>query len=355
MHSRQIRAIIVGAAGYTGSELVRLLAEHPAVEISAFVSATTPGEDVAARIPHWRGRRAMAFSPLAELPQLAADVVFFATPHGVAMQQAGALLAAGKVVIDLGADFRLKDTAVFKQWYGEHTASELLPQAVYGLPEMQREAIKTANLIACPGCYATAVQLALLPFVAGGHIQGDVIADAKSGTSGAGRQGNRADLLLAEMAGNYKAYGLDGHRHHPEIMQTLAAAADGASKVPPLTFIPHLLPLARGLFASIYFQMADDSAAATTATEVLANHWQGEPFVEVLHPPLTAELSQVVGNNRLIISAHAPQGMGEGGRKRILVCAALDNLLKGAAGQAVQNMNIRFGLDETSGLTGARA
>lgn len=341
MPERTLRVIVVGAAGYTGSELVRLLASHPAVDISAFVSSTSAGEDVAARIPFWRGRRQMTFSPLDALADLPGEAVFFATPHGVAMQQAEALLAGGKVVFDLGADFRLKDAATFRHWYGEHSAPALLAQAVYGLPEVARDSLQSANLIACPGCYATAVTLALLPFVAGGQIVGEVIADAKSGTSGAGRQSNRSDLLLAEMAGNYKAYALGGHRHHPEILQTLAAASGGAA--PALTFIPHLLPLARGLFASIYLHTKDPDAAAAT----LAAHWQDEPFVEVLPPPLTAELAQVVGTNRLILSAH-PLARG-----RMLVCAALDNLLKGAAGQAVQAMNIRFGLGETTGLAGA--
>ena len=343
MSERPLRVIVAGAAGYTGGELVRLLADHPAVEISAFLSSTSAGEDVAARLPVWRGRRQMTFSPMEALAQLPADAVFFATPSGVAMQAAAGLLAAGKVVIDLGADFRLKDPAVFRQWYGEHTAAELLPQAVYGLPEAERAALKSANLIACPGCYATAIALGVLPFVAGGHLSGEVIADAKSGTSGAGRQSNRSDLLMAEMAGNYKAYGLGGHRHHPEIVQTLAAAGGGSA--PALTFIPHLLPIARGLFANLYMQVKDAAAAA----DILAAHWQGEPFVEVLREPLTAELAQVVGTNRLILSAHPLAG------GRVLVCAALDNLLKGAAGQAVQAMNIRFNLGETSGLAGALA
>ena len=340
MSKRQLRVIVAGAAGYTGSELVRLLANHPAAAISAFVSSTAAGSNVADKIQFWRGRRQMAFEPLDNIGDLPGDVVFFATPHAVAMRHAPALLDAGKVVIDLGADFRLQDATVFRQWYGEHSAPELLPQAVYGLPETAREKIKTANLIACPGCYATAIALALLPFVDGGYRLGDVIADAKSGTSGAGRQNGRTDLLLAEMANNYKAYGLSGHRHHPEIMQTLATAGKAT---PPLTFIPHLLPLARGLFANLYFQMQTPADAGS----ILTKYWRDNPFIEVLPPALTAELAHAIGGNRLILSAHPLAD------ERVLICATLDNLIKGAAGQAVQNMNIRFGLEETSGLAGA--
>ncbi|MCH9757818.1 MAG: N-acetyl-gamma-glutamyl-phosphate reductase [Proteobacteria bacterium] len=339
MSERHLHAVVVGATGYTGSELVRLLADHPHVTISAFVSSTSVGENVADKIPYWRGQPQMFFHALDDLPQLAGDVVFFATPHAVAMQQAGALLAAGKVVIDLGSDFRLQDVDVFRQWYGEHTATDLLPQVVYGLTEYNRQQIKSAQLIACPGCYATAIELALLPFIAGGHIQGDIIADAKSGTSGAGKQSNRPDLLFAEMANNYKAYALAGHRHHPEIIQTLASSG---KTVPTLTFVPHLLPLARGLFANIYF----NSAQPENATALLAEYWANHPFIEVVPPPLTAELGQVVGTNRIILSAHPI------GEQRVLICSALDNLLKGAAGQAVQNMNIRFDLPETAGLVG---
>lgn len=337
----KLRAIVAGASGYTGSELVRLLAGHPAADITAFVSASAAGEAVADRLPVWRARPPQTFQPLESIAALDGDVVFFATPHGVAMRHAEALLAAGKVVIDLGADFRLRDRAVFEKWYGEHTAPDLLAQAVYGLSEAAREQIKTAALIACPGCYATAIELALLPFIAGGHIGGDIIADAKSGTSGAGRQSGRSDLLLAEMASNYKAYGWGGHRHLAEILQTLADG--GGGEVPALTFVPHLLPLPRGLFVNLYFKMAQPQRAAG----ILAERWRGNPFVETLADPLTAELAQVIGSNRAILSAHPlPSG-------QVMLCAALDNLLKGAAGQAVQNMNIRFGLDEACGLGGA--
>ena len=342
MSGRRIQIIIAGATGYTGSELVRLLLNHPAAEISAFVSSGAAGESVADKIPYWRGQRPMVFEPLTNLGALTGDVVFFATPHGVAMREAAALLTAGKVIIDIGADFRLRDTADFARWYGEHTAAELLPQAVYGLTEYARDAIKNANLIACPGCYATAIELALLPFIAGDHISGDIIAHAQSGTSGAGRRSDRPDLLLAEMANNYKAYAIDGHRHHAEIIQTLATTE---KFVPPLTFIPHLLPLSRGLFASLYLTVG----APDAAVDAFSAYWQGNPFIEVLPPPLTVELAQVIHSNRIVLSAHPLSDT------RLLVCAALDNLIKGAAGQAVQNMNIRFGIDETCGLPGARA
>lgn len=340
----RIRAAVAGASGYTGAELTKLLAAHPRVDLVAFFSSSAAGDDVAAHLPAWRGHPPLRFLPLAAAEETDCDVVFFATPHEAAMELAPPLIAAGRTVIDLSAAFRLADESVFEKWYGAHAAAEVLPQAVYGLSETAREDIKSASLIACPGCYATAVELALIPLVAAGQLSGEVLVDAKSGVSGAGRSGNRADLLLAEMGDNFKAYALDGHRHLPEILQTLRQFSAAPASLPPLIFVPHLLPLIRGIHANIYAPVADADAAAKS----LAAYWRDARFIEVLPPGMVAELSQVVHSNRVILSAHPLSD------ERLLVSVVLDNLQKGAAGQAVQNMNIRFGLDEADGLTGAR-
>ena len=282
----------------------------------------------------------MVFQPIAAAHDTPCDVVFFAAPHEVAMREAPELLRQGKVVIDLSPAFRLNDAAVFSRWYGNHTAAELLPQAVYGLPETEKAALTTANLIACPGCYATAAQLAAIPLVASGGAK-NILIDAKSGVSGAGKRSDRNDLSLAEMENNLKAYALDGHRHHPEILQELRRLAPLDDD--DIIFVPHLLPVARGIHANLYATVDAPEDVAT----LLAAYWKGCPYIEVLPAGETAELAQVVHSNRAILSAHPLP------RQRVLVSVVLDNLLKGAAGQAVQNMNIRFGMDETAGLLGA--
>lgn len=347
MKNSTIKVSIVGASGYTGEELVRLLLSHPAVVIGSFYTSSKAGETVAKQQTILRRHpiyKDAVYKSIDDITQDDSDVVFFATPHGVVMQNAKNLLAQGKVVIDLGADFRIKEVATFNRWYGEHTAPDLLPQAVYGLPELLEDKIKDANLIACPGCYATAIELSLIPLIANNLVEGEIIADAKSGVSGAGRRLDRAELLLAEMHGNYKSYALGGHRHLPEIEQTLQGMA--SAPLPKLTFVPHLLPIVRGLYANLYIGVA----SSATAIKTINDYWADAAFIEVLPNKAggeseVAQLSDVVHTNKLVMSLHPIHS------KRLLVCAALDNLVKGASGQAIQNMNIRFGLPQTTGLS----
>lgn len=339
----KIRAGIVGASGYTGSALAALLAQHPAVTINGFYSHSSAGEDVATRLPLWRDYPPAQFAGVEDAASGEHDVVFFATPHTVAMQTVPACLRADKVVIDLGADFRLQDADDFQRWYNTpHTAARYLPQAVYGFSEFAADALRTANLIACPGCYATAVLAALVPFAATQQLTHPILVDAKSGTSGAGKAANRSDLLLAEMGENFKAYGLGGHRHTAEVLQTLAACS--SAPLPAFNFIPHLLPLVRGIHANVYLTLDQPQTAHAT----LQNHWQASSFIEVLPEGGVVELAQTAHTNRIIISVHS---LAAG---TTLVSVVLDNLIKGAAGQAVQNMNLRFGLPEATGLAGAR-
>ena len=341
MPANRIRVVVVGASGYTGIELTKLLVAHPLTDIVAFISASSVGGDVAARLPVWRSQPRMSFQSITTLQNTDCDVVFFATPNEVAMRETEALLKQGKVVIDLGAAFRLTDEKVFSEWYETHSSAHLLPRAVYGLSEISRDALKTAEIIACPGCYATSIELALIPLVAGNHIRGNIIIDSKSGVSGAGRRTDRADLLLAEMADNYKAYALQGHRHVAEILQTLHRQSNNAPD--SLYFVPHLLPIQRGIHTNIYLPVDDiDSAVAD-----INARWRNEPFIETLPLGMVAELAQVLHTNRTILSMHPLSD------KLLLVSVVLDNLQKGAAGQAIQNMNIRFNIDETVGLSGA--
>ena len=339
MPSKPLKVAIIGAAGYTGAELACLLFFHPAVEEVVFISRSG-GDAVETKIPALRSHSKSHFIALADADLTSCDAVFCATPPAVAMNIVQAPLSSGTVVIDLSPDFRLRETALYERWYGvKHTAPELLSQAVYGLSEAAREKIRSAQLIACPGCFATAVELALIPFAAAGVIDGQVIIDAKSGVSGAGRRTDRADLLFAEQAENFKAYAVDGHRHQPEMEQALE---DFGGQSPPLLFIPHLLPTVRGIYASLYVPLKDTIDPAS----LLSEHWQDERFLEVLGetPP---QLAHVIGGNRVQIAARLLN------EKTALLIATLDNLIKGAAGQAVQNMNIRFGFSEADGLTGA--
>ncbi len=331
-----VQAAVVGASGYVGMELARLLVLHPQARVRFFVSRAEAGKKVAESVPALDGFCDAKFCAPEDADYSECDAVFFATPPGVAMRSAGELLAQGKTVIDLSPDFRLRSADVFAKWYCEHSAPELLPRAVYGLSESARAEIAKADLIACPGCFATAVALALLPFAARGLTDGAIVVDAKSGVSGAGRRSDRADLLFAEQHGNFKAYAISGHRHQPEMEQTLAAAGGNSE----LIFVPHLLPAARGIYASAYFPLKEN---APHPAETLAEHWRGEPFITV-RADEAPQLSQVVGGNRARI------GAARLGKNGALVIAALDNLIKGAAGQAVQNMNIRFGIPETAGL-----
>lgn len=333
---------MVGGTGYTGVELLRLLAQHPSVELTAITSRGDAGLPVADMFPSLRGRVGLRFVDPANASVDNCDLVFFATPNGIAMQQAVALLDKGVRVIDLSADFRIKDVAQWQQWYGmTHTAPWLVAEAVYGLPEMNRTVIKDARLVANPGCYPTATQLGFLPLVEAALVDTNhLIADAKSGVSGAGRKAE-VHTLFAEAADNFKAYGVPGHRHLPEIRQGLS---EMAGKTVGLTFVPHLTPLIRGIHATLYARLtAPDEADLQTLFE---KRFNDEPFVDVLPPGSHPETRSVRASNTCRIAVHQPQG-----REIVVVLSVIDNLVKGAAGQAVQNMNIMFGLDECAGLS----
>ena len=334
-----IKVGIVGGTGYTGVELLRLLARHPQVELQAITSRKEAGMPVAEMFPNLRGRVSLAFSTPEEAGLEQCDVVFFATPNGVAMQQTRALLEAGVRVIDLAADFRIKDVAVWEQWYKmEHACPDLVAEAVYGLPEINRDKIKHARLIANPGCYPTAVQLGFLPLLETGAADtGFLVADAKSGVSGAGRK-PETHILFAEAADNFKAYAVGGHRHWPEIKQGLEAFA---GKPVDFTFVPHLTPLIRGIHATLYARVG----RGVDVQALFERRYAGESFVDVLPAGAHPETRSVRGANVCRIAVHRPQG-GD----TVVVLSVIDNLVKGAAGQAVQNMNILFGLPEDSAL-----
>lgn len=336
-----LKAGIVGGTGYTGVELLRLLAQHPDVKLSAITSRSEAGMPVAAMFPNLRGHVDLAFSEPSIEALGACDVVFFATPHGVAMKQAPELLARGVKIIDLGADFRLADAAVFEKWYGiPHGCTDILAGAVYGLPEMNRAAIKKARLIANPGCYPTAVQLGFLPLLKAGMVDAaHLVADAKSGVSGAGRKAE-VHTLFSETAESFRAYGVAGHRHLPEISQGLNAMTQGKIG---LTFVPHLLPMIRGIHATLYARLTNDGADLQKLYE---EAFAEEPFVDVMPAGSLPETRSVKGANTCRIAVYRPQG-GD----TVVVLSVIDNLVKGAAGQAVQNMNIMFDLPETAGLT----
>jgi len=334
-----IKVGIVGGTGYTGVELLRLLERHPQVELKAITSRKEAGMPVAEMFPNLRGRVTLAFSTPEEAALENCDVVFFATPNGVAMQQTRALLDAGVKVIDLAADFRIKDIAVWEHWYKmEHACPDLVAEAVYGLPEINRAAIKGARLIANPGCYPTAVQLGFLPLLESGVVDvGFLVADAKSGVSGAGRKAEIA-TLFAEAADNFKAYGVGGHRHWPEIKQGLESFA---GKAVGFTFVPHLLPLIRGIHATLYAKVSAD----IDLQSLFEKRYAGEAFVDVLPEGSHPETRSVRGANMCRIAVHRPPGSDSA-----VVLSVIDNLVKGAAGQAVQNMNIMFDLPEDTAL-----
>jgi N-acetyl-gamma-glutamyl-phosphate reductase len=335
-----IKVGIVGGTGYTGVELLRLLAQHPEVELAAITSRAEAGSAVAEMFPSLRGRVQLSFSDPATAQLKDCQVVFFATPNGVAMQQASSLLEAGVKVIDLAADFRIKDIAVWEKWYGlTHAAPELVAEAVYGLPELNREQIRQARLVANPGCYPTAVQLGFLPLIEAGC--GDVrhlIADAKSGVSGAGRKAE-THILFAEASDNFKAYGVSGHRHLPEIRQGLSTVCGNEVG---LTFVPHLTPIIRGIHATLYAKITREE----DFQELYEQRYAGEYFVDVLPAKSHPDTRSVRAANTCRIAVHRPQG-GD----TLVVLSVIDNLVKGAAGQAVQNMNLMFGLEECLGLT----
>ena len=343
MEIKKIKVGIVGGTGYTGVELLRLLALHPQVALSAITSRSDAGSAVADMFPSLRGYVDLKFADPANANLSACDVVFFATPHGVAMAQAPVLLAAGVKVIDLAADFRLQDVAMFEQWYKmPHSCADVLKQAVYGIPELYRAQVKNAQVIGNPGCYPTTILLGLAPLLEQSLIDFSVpiIADAKSGVSGAGRKAEVA-TLFAEASDNMKAYGVAGHRHHPEIHAQLTQLAK--QKV-DFIFTPHLVPMIRGMLSTIYVKL---SAAGLQANihEVFEARYQAEQFVDVLPAHTMPETRSVRGSNQLRIALHKQVDTGY-----LTVVVVQDNLVKGAAGQAVQNMNIMFGFAENAGL-----
>ena len=337
-----IRAGIVGGTGYTGVELLRLLALHPQVEVSVVTSRTDAGLRVDALYPSLRGVIDVVFSAPDVDALSNCEVVFFATPNGTAMQMAKVLLERGVKVIDLSADFRLKDAKEWSAWYGmEHTCPELLEEAVYGLPEVNRVSIKSARLLACPGCYPTSVQLGFLPLLENHMVDADhLIADVKSGVSGAGRKAELA-TLMSETGESFKAYAVSGHRHLPEITQGLQSVAGHSVN---LTFVPHLTPMIRGIHATLYAQ----SSSNTSLDELQAlyeKRYANEIFVDVLPQGSHPDTRNVRGSNMCQIAIHQPQGS-----QTIVVLSVIDNLVKGAAGQAIQNMNLMFGFPEDAGL-----
>ena len=335
-----IKAGIVGGTGYTGVELLRLLVAHPQVQLTVITSRSEAGTAVADMFPNLRGYLDLKFSDPKSARLTECDVVFFATPNGTAMKLVPDLLKAGVRVIDLAADFRLHDPKEWQQWYGEaHACPELLDEAVYGLPEVNRDRIRKAALVANPGCYPTAVQLGFMPLLEHDLVDSThLIADAKSGVSGAGR-GGKVAFLLCETSESMKAYGVQGHRHWPEIRQGLRKMTDESIG---LTFVPHLTPMIRGIHATLYAPL---KKAGQDLQSLFEKRYGDEPFVDVMPAGSLPETRSVRGANVCRIAVHVPP-TGE----MVVVLSVIDNLVKGAAGQAVQNMNIMFGLEEESGL-----
>ncbi len=337
----RLKAGILGGTGYTGIELLCILGRHPSVEISCITSRSESGRPVADLFPSLRGVVSLNFTDPGEGALESCDVVFCATPNGIAMQHARSLLAAGTRIIDLSADFRLKDVTEWEQWYGmTHACPDLVSEAVYGLPEMFRESVREARLVANPGCYPTSVLLGFLPLVEARVVKTDrLIADAKSGVSGAGRSA-KTDFSFCEVGESFRAYGVAGHRHHPEIRQGLGHLAGHAVG---LVFTPHLVPMIRGIHATLYAQL--DGAGAGDLQTLYEDRYAGEPFVDVMPQGSHPDTRSVRGSNTCRIAVHRPRD-GD----TVVILAVEDNLVKGAAGQAVQNMNLMFGLDETDGL-----
>ena len=338
-----IKVGIVGGTGYTGVELLRMLVNHPYAKVVAITSRAEEGLRVDELYPSLRGHLDIRFSHPDPKVLAQCDVVFFATPHNVAMNMMPELLALDTRVIDLSADFRIRDHKLWSKWYGEaHACPELLTEAVYGLPEFNREAIKEAQLVACPGCYPTSVQLGLLPLLENNLVDEQrLIANAVSGVSGAGRQA-KIDNLFAEVSDSFKAYAIGGHRHLPEIEQGLQ---DIAGREVNLTFAPHLVPMVRGMHSTIYAELIDSAVSLAEIQNLYEERYADEPFVDVLPAGSHPQTRSVRGANYCRLALHRPQG-----RDTIVVLSVIDNLVKGASGQAIQNMNIMLGLDETAGL-----
>lgn len=338
-----VKVAIVGASGYTGGELIRLLEGHPEAEITCVTSRQHAGEEIAAVFPSLQKRITLVCDPVdITLIAAKADFVFTALPHKSAMEVVPGLLAAGKKVVDLSADYRLRDVAAYEAWYQEHTSAQLLSEAVYGLPEIYRDKIRQARLVANPGCYPTSVALGLAPLVREGLIDlRSLVVDSKSGASGAGRSA-KTGSLFCEVNEGFKAYGVGAHRHTPEIEQTLS---DLAGEEVVINFTPHLLPVNRGILSTCYAALKMASSTAELL-EACQEFYRREPFVRVHSEGSLPNVAFVRGSNFCDVGVVSDPRTG-----RVIAIAAIDNLVKGAAGQAVQNMNIMLGMEETAGLT----
>lgn len=367
MSSNRLRIAILGASGYSGGELVRLLSRHPRAEIVLMTADRNAGEPYGAVFPHLSGLDLPDLISLdsVEWPGLEVDVVFCALPHGTTQDVVAGILhqtghdvvdellretpgdLAAEVpgqprVIDISADFRLEDEAAYAEWYGhEHRAPHLQAEAVYGLTEFAREKLRKARLVACPGCYPTSALLPLTPLLAAGQIDAEnIVIDAKSGVTGAGR-GLKQTSLFGEVAEGISAYGIARHRHTPEIDQELAKIAGGPVTV---TFTPHLTPMNRGILSTIYVRTTPNVGVDELRT-TLAERYAGEPFVRVLPEGAAPSTHDVRGSNFCSIGVFADRQPG-----RAILVSAIDNMVKGASGQAVQNMNVMYGIEETTGL-----
>ena len=344
---QSVRTAVVGASGYSGQELLRYLARHPAFQLRAVTSRQQAGEALALSVPGLPDKLGrLKFVDLSPGDELAAqaDLFFLALPHGTAAPYALALRKAGRTVIDLSADFRTKDPAIYKEFYGQdHPAPELLKEAVYGLPELHRAELKSAQLVASPGCFPTSTLLPLVPFVRKHIVESDSISiTSLSGVSGAGRK-LELRLLFGEVSDNMYAYAAPKHRHLGEIEQELSIAA---GKKIVVGFVPHLVPMQRGMLTTVSANLAQSKTEAELQS-VLASAYAGEPFVEIVEPPAFPEARQVAHSNRVRIGLRV-----DARTNRLLLFSAIDNLGKGAASQAIQSANLACGIPETAGLEG---
>ncbi|AOA58668.1 N-acetyl-gamma-glutamyl-phosphate reductase [Acinetobacter larvae] len=339
---------IVGGTGYTGVELLRLLLGHPQVTVTILTSRTEAGRRVDDLFPSLRGHTDLTFSDLDTAQLKQCDVVFFATPHGVAMQHAEQLLAAQTKVIDLAADFRLQDLLQFEKWYGmTHQCPNVLKSSAYGLSELNRDKIKAASVVGNPGCYPTTVQIGLAPLLKHERALIDptrIIVDAKSGVSGSGRKANMA-MIYTENADNFKAYAVQGHRHHPEIVEALEQISGQKGLFNDLIFVPHLVPMIRGMLSTIYVDLTT-VGSEIDLQKLYLDFYANEHFVDVMPENSSPETRSLRGSNQIRVALHKIQA------NKLIILVAQDNLVKGAAGQAIQNMNIMFGFAEDSGLDG---
>jgi len=343
MTSKPISVIVVGGTGYTGAELVRLVLGHPSLELASIVGNTTAGQTIGDVLPSLRGVIHGEVQPFdADAIAAQADVAFCALPHAASAEAVNALRERGQKVFDLSADFRFEDLSVYEAWYGKHPVPDRLPEAVYGLVELHRDELRTADLVAVPGCYPTASTLALAPLVTAGLIRPEgITVDAKSGVSGAGR-GVSSATHFPETSEGVRAYKAGAHRHGPEIEQELSRLAGAPLKV---TFVPHLVPMTRGILATCYAQPADSTVTAAACVEAARTLYSGSPSVHVLDEGQHPDTLWVRGSNRVHVGYVQDSNSGT-----IIAMSAIDNLVKGASGQAIQCLNVRFGLDEAAGL-----